>query len=41
MTIACGTAALRPVLVQPAGKQPMEAEAFLRGKRVPVGTVFR
>lgn len=41
LTIACGNAALRPVLVQPAGKQPMEAEAFLRGKPVPVGTVLR
>ena len=41
LTIACGTAALRPVLVQPAGKQAMPAEAFLRGKPVPVGTVLR
>ena len=40
LTIACGDAALRPILVQPAGKQPMEAEAFLRGKPVPVGTVL-
>ena len=41
LSVACGNAALRPVLVQPAGKQPMEAEAFLRGKPVPVGTVLR
>ncbi|MGV3555846.1 MAG: methionyl-tRNA formyltransferase [Croceibacterium sp.] len=41
LTVACGNAALRPVLVQPAGKQAMEAEAFLRGKPVRVGTVFR
>jgi methionyl-tRNA formyltransferase len=40
-TIACGDAALRPVTVQRAGKPAMEAEAFLRGKRVPVGTVLR
>ena len=40
LTIACGDAALRPILVQPAGKQPMEAEAFLRGKPAPVGTVL-
>ena len=40
LTIACGDAALRPILIQPAGKQPMEAEAFLRGKPVPVGTVL-
>jgi len=41
LTVACGDAALRPVLVQPAGKQPMEATAFLRGKPVPVGAVLR
>lgn len=41
LTIACGNAALRPVLVQPAGKQPMPAEAFLRGRPVPTGTIFR
>ena len=41
LTIACGDAALRPILVQPAGKQPMEADAFLRGKPVPLGTVLR
>jgi methionyl-tRNA formyltransferase len=41
LTVACGNAALRPVLVQPAGKQPMDAAAFLRGKPVPVGTVLR
>jgi methionyl-tRNA formyltransferase len=40
-TIACGDAALRPVTVQRAGKPAMEAEAFLRGKQVPVGTVLR
>jgi methionyl-tRNA formyltransferase len=41
LTIACGNAALRPLMVQPAGKQPMDAAAFLRGTPVPAGTVLR
>ena len=41
LTIACGNAAIRPLLVQRAGKPAMEAEAFLRGKPVPAGTVLR
>ena len=41
LTVACGNAALRPILVQPAGKQPMDTAAFLRGRPVPVGTVLR
>ena len=41
MTIACGTAALRPVTLQRAGKPAMPAGDFLRGKPVPVGTVLR
>jgi methionyl-tRNA formyltransferase len=41
LTIACGNAAIRPLLIQRAGKPAMEAEAFLRGKPVPVGTVLR
>lgn len=41
MTIACGNAAIRPLLIQRAGKPAMEADAFLRGKQVPVGTVLR
>jgi methionyl-tRNA formyltransferase len=39
-TIACGTGALRLVLVQRAGKAPMAAEAFLRGFALPKGTVL-
>nr|WP_305098620.1 methionyl-tRNA formyltransferase [Croceibacterium sp. D39] len=41
LTIACGNAALRPELVQPAGKPPMDAAAFLRGHKVAQGTVLR
>jgi len=41
LTIACGTAALRPMTVQRAGKPAMSAAEFLRGKPVPVGTVLR
>jgi methionyl-tRNA formyltransferase len=41
LTIACGQAAIRPLVVQRAGKPAMAAEDFLRGKPVPVGTVLR
>ncbi|HWK42171.1 MAG TPA: methionyl-tRNA formyltransferase [Croceibacterium sp.] len=40
-TLACGDAALRPAILQRAGKPAMSAEEFLRGKAVPVGTVLR
>ncbi|MGB1540263.1 MAG: methionyl-tRNA formyltransferase, partial [Rickettsiales bacterium] len=38
LTIACGTGALRPTLVQRPGKKPMSAEAMLRGFEIPIGT---
>ena len=41
LTIACGQAAIRPLVVQRAGKPAMAAEDFLRGRPVPVGTVLR
>ena len=41
LTIACGEGALRITEVQRAGKQPMKAEAFLRGTPVAPGTVLR
>jgi methionyl-tRNA formyltransferase len=41
LTIACGNAAIRQLLIQRAGRPAMEAGAFLRGKQVPVGTVLR
>jgi len=41
LTIACGEAAIRPLVVQRAGKPAMACEDFLRGNPVPVGTVLR
>lgn len=38
LLIACGQGALRLLEVQPAGKAKMNAEDFLRGHSVPVGT---
>ncbi len=38
LTIACGDGAVRLLQVQRAGKQPMSADEFLRGKTVKVGT---
>jgi methionyl-tRNA formyltransferase len=35
--VACGAGALRLVQVQPAGKQPMSSEEFLRGRRLAGG----
>ena len=40
LTIACGDGAIRLVQVQRAGKQPMQAEDFLRGTPVKAGTHF-
>jgi methionyl-tRNA formyltransferase len=41
LTIACGDAALRPLVLQRAGRPAMAADEFLRGMPVPVGTVLR
>jgi methionyl-tRNA formyltransferase len=38
LTIACGTGAVRANLLQRAGKSAMQADDFLRGFAVPVGT---
>jgi methionyl-tRNA formyltransferase len=38
LTIACGEKALRPTLVQRAGKPVMESAALLRGRPIPAGT---
>lgn len=38
LTIACGEGALRPTLVQRAGRAAMPTEVFLRGHSVPAGT---
>jgi len=39
-TVACAEGAVRPLIVQRAGKAPMEREAFLRGTPVPRGIVL-
>ncbi len=41
LTIACGEAAIRPTLLQRAGRSPMAVDDFLRGFVVPVGTRLR
>ncbi|MEH3106588.1 MAG: methionyl-tRNA formyltransferase [Sphingomonas fennica] len=38
LTIACGTGAIRPTLVQRAGRAAMPADALLRGLPIPPGT---
>lgn len=38
LTIACGSGAIRPKLVQRAGKPAMPTEELLRGKPIPAGT---
>jgi methionyl-tRNA formyltransferase len=40
LTIACGEGAVRLAQLQRAGRQPMSAEAFLRGTPVARGTVL-
>ena len=40
LTIACSHAALRPLVVQRAGKPAMPAADFLRGRDVPLGTLL-
>lgn len=38
LTIACGTGALRPTILQRPGGAPLDANAFLRGYPLPAGT---
>ncbi|MEP7221217.1 MAG: methionyl-tRNA formyltransferase [Novosphingobium sp.] len=38
LTIACGVGAIRPTLVQRAGRPAMETAALLRGRAIAVGT---
>lgn len=40
LTIACGTGALRPVLLQRAGKSPMPLDDFLRGFAIAQSTIL-
>jgi methionyl-tRNA formyltransferase len=41
LTIACGAGQLRPLRVQRAGRGVLDTAAFLRGFRLPPGTVLR
>lgn len=40
LTIACATGAIRPALIQRAGKPAMPLADFLRGNRIPAGTIL-
>jgi methionyl-tRNA formyltransferase len=40
LSIACGKGVFRPLLVQRAGRAPLDASAFLRGFALPPGTVL-
>lgn len=40
LTIACGTGAIRPTLIQRAGKPAMPTAELLRGKPIPPGTIL-
>jgi methionyl-tRNA formyltransferase len=40
LTIACGTGAIRPTLIQRAGKPAMQTADLLRGKPIPPGTIL-
>jgi len=40
LTIACGAGSVRLTQVQRAGKQPMDAQDFLRGTAVKIGTLI-
>lgn len=40
LAIACGTGALRPLLLQRAGRAPQDVDAFLRGFSIAAGTVL-
>lgn len=40
LSIACGTGAIRPTLIQRSGKPVMSAAELLRGKPIPAGTTL-
>ena len=40
LTIACGANAIRPTLIQRAGKPAMQTADLLRGKPIPAGTII-
>ncbi|MGI8611793.1 MAG: methionyl-tRNA formyltransferase [Sphingomicrobium sp.] len=41
LAIACDTGAVRPLVVQRAGRAPMTAQELLRGFAIPVGTTLK
>ena len=41
LTIACATGAIRPILIQRAGKPAMPTADLLRGKPIPPGTILQ
>jgi len=41
LTVACGTNAIRPTLIQRAGKPAMPTAELLRGKPIPSGTILK
>ncbi|MGL5838740.1 MAG: methionyl-tRNA formyltransferase, partial [Sphingorhabdus sp.] len=38
LTIACAVGAIRPTIIQRAGKPAMPLSDFLRGNQIPAGT---
>ena len=41
LTVACGEGAVRPLVLQRAGRAPMTAQELLRGFAIPAGTVLQ
>jgi methionyl-tRNA formyltransferase len=41
LTIACGVDAIRPTIIQRAGKPAMPTADLLRGKAIPAGTILQ
>lgn len=41
LTVACGEGAIRPLLVQRAGRGPMTPDELLRGFAIPKGTILK
>ena len=41
LTIGCATGAIRPLIVQRAGRAPMTAQELLRGFAIPAGTMLQ
>ena len=40
LTIACAKQAIRPLRLQKAGKQAADLEEYIRGNKIPKGTVL-